>query len=161
MEAVMPFLVRKMDNDGNTILHMVGIKKPDYAPEKMEGPALLLQEELLWFEQVKNVIICIPQFLDHQNNMGLTAEALFAAANKDLRISSKEWLKHTAKGCSVVAVLIATVAFAAAYTVPGGPNQNSGFPVLVNPRKVGKELCYTLSPLFRWEYLDYHISLSI
>ncbi|KAJ0084884.1 hypothetical protein Patl1_30694 [Pistacia atlantica] len=117
MEAVMPFLVRKMDNNGNNILHMVGIKKPDYAPEKMEGPALLLQEELLWFEQVKNVIISIPQFLDHQNNMGLTAEALFAATNKDL--------------------------------LPGGPNQNTGFPVLMNPRKVGKELCYTLSPLFR------------
>lgn len=46
----MPFLVRKMDNDGNTILHMVGIKQADYAPEKMEGPALILQEELLWFE---------------------------------------------------------------------------------------------------------------
>jgi hypothetical protein len=32
----------------------------------------------------------------------------------------------------VVAVLIATVAFAAAYTVPGGPNQSTGVPVLVN-----------------------------
>ena len=35
-------------------------------------------------------------------------------------------MKSTAERSSVVAVLIATVAFAAAYTVPGGPNQSTG-----------------------------------
>lgn len=45
---------------------------------------------------------------------------------------AKEWLKITLKGYSVVVVLIATVALAAAYTVPRGPNQRSDFPVLVN-----------------------------
>lgn len=64
--------------------------------------------------------------------MGLTAEGLFASANNDLRVSSKEWLIHTAEGCSVVAVLIATVAFAAAYTVPGGSNESTGYPILIN-----------------------------
>ena len=29
---------------------MVGIKRDDYVPEKMRGPALELQEEMLWFE---------------------------------------------------------------------------------------------------------------
>lgn len=71
-------------------------------------------------------------FLNHQNNMKLTAEGYFITANSELRNLAKEWLKTTAEGCSVVAVLIATVAFAAAYTVPGGPNQSTGVPVLVN-----------------------------
>ncbi|KAH7561048.1 hypothetical protein JRO89_XS10G0162800 [Xanthoceras sorbifolium] len=132
MEAPMKRFVRKIDNNGNTILHMTGIKRKDYVPEKMEGPALVLQEELLWYERVKEVMESMPHFMTHQNNMRLTAEGLFALANNDLRLLSIEWLKHTVEGCSVVAVLIATVAFAAIYTVPGGINESTGKPVLIN-----------------------------
>jgi len=71
-------------------------------------------------------------FQGHRNSKMLTAEGFFFTANSELRNLAKEWLKTTAEGCSVVAVLIATVAFAAAYTVPGGPNQSTGVPVLVN-----------------------------
>ncbi|XP_031284929.1 ankyrin repeat-containing protein At5g02620-like [Pistacia vera] len=123
-----PQAVGHIDDSGRTIIH-VAIK---YRQQKIFEFVVKEMEAFMPFLQVKNVIISIPQFLDHQNNMGLTAEALFAATNKDLRISSKEWLKRTAEGCSIVAVLIATVAFAAAYTIPGGPNQNTGFPVLMN-----------------------------
>ena len=69
-------------------------------------------------------------FIDHRNKKKLTAEGLFAKSNTELRNASIDWLKHTAEGCSIVAVLIVTVAFAAAYTIPGGPNQNTGVPVL-------------------------------
>ena len=64
--------------------------------------------------------------------MGFTAEGLFDAANYDLRVLSKEWLIHTAEGCSVIAVLIATVPFAAAYTVPGGSNERTDYPILIH-----------------------------
>ncbi|KAK9185949.1 hypothetical protein WN943_026308 [Citrus x changshan-huyou] len=47
MEIPLRRLVRKIDYNGNTIFHMAGIKRKDYVPEKMEGPALLLQDELL------------------------------------------------------------------------------------------------------------------
>ncbi|XP_011002546.1 PREDICTED: ankyrin repeat-containing protein At5g02620-like isoform X4 [Populus euphratica] len=131
MDVPMRRLARKTDSDGNSILHTVGRKRKDFvSDEKMEGPAFLLQEELLWFERVKEVTPS--HFLNHQNNMKLTAEGYFITANSELRNLAKEWLKTTAEGCSVVAVLIATVAFAAAYTVPGGPNQSTGVPVLVN-----------------------------
>ena len=50
MELPMQRLIRKIDEDGNSILHTVGIKNKDYVPEKMQGPALELQEELRWFE---------------------------------------------------------------------------------------------------------------
>ncbi|KAK9185950.1 hypothetical protein WN943_026309 [Citrus x changshan-huyou] len=129
MEVPMRRLVRKIDNGGNTLLHMTGIKRSDYVPEKMEGPALVLQEELLWYERVEEV--SMPHFRNHRNNMGFTPEELFATANNELRAQSKEWLIHTAEGCSVVAVLIATVAFAAAYTVPGGANEETGYPILL------------------------------
>ena len=67
----------------------------------------------------------------HRNNENVTAEGLFASTNEALRIRAIEWLRHTSEGCSVLAVLIATVAFAAAYTMPGGPNQSTGLPVLL------------------------------
>ncbi|KAJ6881493.1 hypothetical protein NC651_028166 [Populus alba x Populus x berolinensis] len=50
MEVPMMRLVRKIDNEGNSILHTAGIKRKDFVSEKMEGPAFLLQEELQWFE---------------------------------------------------------------------------------------------------------------
>ena len=69
--------------------------------------------------------------IDHRNKKKETAESLFATTNKELRDAARDWLKRTSEGCSVVAVLIATVAFAAAYTIPGGANQNTGVPVLL------------------------------
>lgn len=50
MEVPMKRLVRKIDNNGNTVLHTVALKRNDFVAEKVEGPALLLQDELLWFE---------------------------------------------------------------------------------------------------------------
>ncbi|KAL9413123.1 hypothetical protein AB3S75_041737 [Citrus x aurantiifolia] len=96
----------------------------------MEGPALLLRDELLCHERVKSVTMA--HILNHGNNMGFTPEELFATANNELRAQSKEWLIRTTEGCSVVAVLIANVAFAAAYTVLGGSDENTGYPILIN-----------------------------
>ncbi|XP_028068432.1 ankyrin repeat-containing protein At5g02620-like isoform X2 [Camellia sinensis] len=126
LEIPMMRLLRKINNDGNSILHMVGTKTED--AEDMRSPALPLREDLLLFERVKK--ISTAHFIEHLNNDGLTAEKLFAKNNATLRKEAKEWLKRTAENCSIVAVLIATVAFAAAYTVPGGPNQNTGYPLL-------------------------------
>ena len=37
---------------------------------------------------------------------------------------------RTTENCTILSVFIVTVAFAAIYTVPGGPNQNTGIPLL-------------------------------
>lgn len=41
-------------------------------------------------------------------------------------------MKDTATSCTIAAALIATVAFAAAFTVPGGVHSDSGAPIFVN-----------------------------
>ncbi|KAI7999315.1 Ankyrin repeat-containing protein ITN1 [Camellia lanceoleosa] len=71
-------------------------------------------------------------FTRHLNKKGQTADRLFAENNIKHRTEAKEWLKRTSENCSIVTVLISTVAFAAAYTVPGGPNQSTGYPLLLN-----------------------------
>ncbi|KAL7185570.1 hypothetical protein ACSBR2_027504 [Camellia fascicularis] len=130
MEIPMRRLVRKIDHNHNTILHMVGKKRKDHMPQEMQSAALQLRKDMLLFEHVKK--ICPSHLTKHINSDGHTAEELFARKNKKLCHEAKEWLKRTAEHCSLVAVLIATVAFAAAYTIPGGPNQKTGIPLLLN-----------------------------
>nr|GEX90129.1 ankyrin repeat-containing protein At5g02620-like [Tanacetum cinerariifolium] len=121
----------KIDKRGNSILHMVGTKvRNQKAESDIRSPALVLRDDLLLFESVKNICTTLTKL--QVNNDGLTAEQLFIENNAQLRVDAKEWMKSTAENCSIVAVLIATVAFAAAYTVPGGPNQTTGYPLLKN-----------------------------
>ncbi|XAR65699.1 hypothetical protein NMG60_11009890 [Bertholletia excelsa] len=128
-KTLMRWITRKIDNNGNSILHMVGLKENAEKVEDMRSPAIVLQEDLLLFERINKIT---DYFYYHRNNKGHTAEEQFAISSSKLRSDAKEWLKRTAENCSIVAVLIATVAFAAAYTVPGGLNQETGYPILIN-----------------------------
>ncbi|XP_028068462.1 ankyrin repeat-containing protein ITN1-like [Camellia sinensis] len=130
MEIPMRRLIRKIDNDGNSILHMIGRKPNDHFDEDMRSPAMILQEDLLLFERVKKISTI--HFTRHFNKKGQTADTVFAENNIEHRTEAKEWLKRTSENCSIVAVLISTVAFAAAYTVPGGPNESTGYPLLLD-----------------------------
>ncbi|KAK3438397.1 hypothetical protein EUGRSUZ_C03019, partial [Eucalyptus grandis] len=49
---------------------------------------------------------------------------------KLLQIGNK-WVEDTANSCMLVSTLIATVLFAAAFTVPGSNNGNTGLPLLL------------------------------
>nr|GEX39878.1 ankyrin repeat-containing domain, PGG domain protein [Tanacetum cinerariifolium] len=74
-----------------------------------------------------------PSYRDRKNKDGLTPYELFTKEHKDLVHRGEDWMKGTANQCMVVAALIATIVFAAAFTVPGGYSQsndkNNGFPV--------------------------------
>ena len=60
-----------------------------------------------------------------------TAKQLFMEKHRELHKHACKWIKETAQSCSAVAVLVATVVFAAAYTVPGGTNE-SGLPIFLH-----------------------------
>ncbi|KAH7860377.1 hypothetical protein Vadar_012742 [Vaccinium darrowii] len=128
--GVLKRLERKVDKNFNTILHMVGEKTKDRIVPKVRGPAFELQENLLLFEHVWE--ICPRSLQNTINKKKKTAQQLFEEMNEPLREKANEWIKRTAENCSIVAVLIATVAFAAAYTIPGGSDQSTGFPILLN-----------------------------
>ncbi|KAF9587541.1 hypothetical protein IFM89_003999 [Coptis chinensis] len=73
-------------------------------------------------------------FLNHLNGESLNSQEFFTKTHKELVKKGREWLMRTSESCSVVAALIATVAFASAYTVPGGTNKKTGEPVYLNRR---------------------------
>nr|GEZ63928.1 putative ankyrin repeat-containing domain, PGG domain protein [Tanacetum cinerariifolium] len=120
---------RNIDNYGNTLLHLVG-ERVDEQNEELKGPALVLQEDTLLFKRVKDWSSAVD--IMRLNSKGKTAEKVFFENNNKLRSDAKEWMSENAKNCSIIAVLISTVAFAAAYTVPGGPDSKTGHPVLKN-----------------------------
>ncbi|XP_068636207.1 ankyrin repeat-containing protein ITN1-like [Aristolochia californica] len=117
----------KVDNDGNSALHLaatLGKNRPWIIP----GAALQMQWEIKWYKLVKS------SMQSHSfvkvNKKGQTAKEIFTETHRELVREGGDWLINTSQSCSVVAALIATVAFAAAVTVPGGNKENQGTPNL-------------------------------
>ncbi|RWR75622.1 ankyrin repeat-containing protein ITN1-like protein [Cinnamomum micranthum f. kanehirae] len=71
-----------------------------------------------------------PHFLTQRNNQGKTSTEVFDEAHRGMLKEGVKWLTSTSQSCSVVAALIATVAYASATTVPGGVEQTTGIPLL-------------------------------
>ncbi|KAJ4723010.1 Ankyrin-repeat containing-like protein [Melia azedarach] len=66
------------------------------------------------------------------NHDGRTPQEVFTETHKELVAQGREWMTKTTESCSVVAALIATVAFATSSTVPGGIDEKTGKPILEN-----------------------------
>ncbi|KAD7117407.1 hypothetical protein R6Q59_005992 [Mikania micrantha] len=118
----------RLDKKYNTLLHMVA-QKVDELKEDVKHPALELKEDQLLYQRVKK--LCTALDTSTRNSDQKIAYEVFTERNDPIRTQAKDWMCENAKNCSIVAVLIATVAFTSAYTVPGGPNEE-GYPVLGN-----------------------------
>ncbi|KAH9649871.1 ANK REP REGION domain-containing protein [Citrus sinensis] len=120
---------RQTNSQGNSALHLAA-KFGDHRPWLLPGAALQMQWEIKWYQFVKK---SMPRhFFTRFNDNGKTPKEVFTETHKDLVKEGKEWLTKTSESCSVVAALIATVAFATSATVPGGVDQESGKPIFEN-----------------------------
>ncbi|XP_059437022.1 uncharacterized protein LOC132170139 [Corylus avellana] len=129
MKGVMEHrLFSLIDKRGYTILHHAADMK-NYNGGTRAGPALQLQEELQWFERVRKIVPS--HYVMHRNNAGKTADELFKEQHAKLLEKAERWIKETSHSCSAIAILVATVVFTAALTVPGG-NDQQGHPVFLN-----------------------------
>ncbi|XP_057994997.1 ankyrin repeat-containing protein ITN1-like [Hevea brasiliensis] len=118
------------DENKNNMLHLAGQLPLPSRLNVVPGAALQLQQELLWFEEVKKVVR--PGQIVAKNTQKQTAREVFMEKHENLRIAAEKWMIKTANSCMLVATLIATVTFAAAFTLPGGNGQDNGFPVFLN-----------------------------
>ncbi|XP_026407129.1 uncharacterized protein LOC113302440 isoform X2 [Papaver somniferum] len=110
-------LVTRRDGRDNTILHYAAKLAPPAQLNLVSGAALQMQREMQWFKGVESILRESDRL--RRNNKGDTAQMIFTKAHKGLMKEGAEWLQDTSGSCMIVAALVATVAFAAAFTVPG------------------------------------------
>ncbi|KAI3848579.1 hypothetical protein MKX03_029765 [Papaver bracteatum] len=127
-------LLSKIDENGNSILHYVAKIAPSYQLNSVSGAVLQMQRETQWYKGIESMVHPI---LKHTRNFnGDTAQFVFIEEHKKLVATGEKWMKETSGSCMVVATLIATVAFAATFTVPGGnisdqDNPRNGVPIFL------------------------------
>lgn len=68
--------------------------------------------------------LCHPSLQERQNKDGEIPSYTFSKNHQKLLEEGEKWMRDTATASSVVAALIITIVFAAAFTVPGGMDNN-------------------------------------
>ncbi|PWA73097.1 ankyrin repeat-containing domain, PGG domain protein [Artemisia annua] len=140
------FVVTQLDDAKNeNALHMVAKLAPFHRLNVVTGAALQMQRELQWFLYAflpgyknrlyfilakKNLVIraLIQRSFEHTRK---TPRMVFTESHAELLEKGQQWMKDTASSCTVVAALVVTMAFAAAFTVPGG-NRDNGQPLFLD-----------------------------
>ncbi|EOY20775.1 Ankyrin repeat family protein, putative isoform 2 [Theobroma cacao] len=129
-QLFLPF-VDKLDN---SMFHVAGklSSESQVKLEQISGSALQMQRELQWFKEVESIIP--PMYKEYRNKRGETPYEAFDQSHAKLVKEGEKWMKDRAQSSSVVGTLIITIMFAALFTVPGGPNQETGVPILLRKK---------------------------
>ncbi|KAI6668727.1 hypothetical protein NL676_007219 [Syzygium grande] len=99
-----------------------------HAGASVPGAAFQLQRELQWFKAVESWLLPAVRTEYHDDKRYWN---IFVEKHKTLLENAEKWVKDTANSCMLVSTLIATVLFAAAFTVPGGNDNITGVPLLL------------------------------
>ncbi|CAL9767548.1 unnamed protein product [Musa acuminata subsp. burmannicoides] len=114
------WLLSRVDKGtGRTILHLASANAPKHTQD-----ALQMQDELRWFERVRDMV---PKELVYSRNaQEMTAEEMFTLSHQALLKNCKDQLMETGRLCSG---LVAAVVFASSFSVPGDKDPATGNPV--------------------------------
>ncbi|KAI3708752.1 hypothetical protein L2E82_38169 [Cichorium intybus] len=115
------------DSSKNNMLHLAGRLAPSQKLKCSTGAAFQLQRELQWREEVEKLVF--PAYITKENIFMETPDMVFTKEHENLVKEGEKWMKAVAESCSITAALITTIVFAAAITVPGGSNQETGIPL--------------------------------
>ncbi|KAJ0571519.1 putative ankyrin repeat-containing domain, PGG domain, ankyrin repeat-containing domain superfamily [Helianthus annuus] len=112
------------DKKGNNMLHMVSKSAKQSRFQNVVWSCfsnatgiVMVQEQMI-----------PPQYRQRKNLDNVTPQDLFTKKHEKLVTKGEDWMKNTASHCMVVATLITTIVFAAAFTLPGGYDQDTGIP---------------------------------
>ncbi|XP_042958254.1 uncharacterized protein LOC122293884 isoform X1 [Carya illinoinensis] len=113
-----------LDVNGNNILHMAGMMEHSTRVNQIPGAALQMQRELQWFKEVERIVH--PKDKETTNKKGFTPRQLFTQNHEKMMKEGEKWMKDTATSCTVVGILIVTIMFQVAFTLPGDNNRDPG-----------------------------------
>ncbi|KAG6671789.1 hypothetical protein I3842_16G022500 [Carya illinoinensis] len=123
-------LVSLYAEGSKSMLHLVGeLPSPDRL-NIVSGAALQMQRELLWFQEIEKIMpkSSVKVMIGAEEK---PPKDIFVSTHEELQKNGEKWMRYTANSCMLVATLIATVVFPAAFTVPGGNNQEIGIPIFL------------------------------
>ncbi|KAL8227344.1 hypothetical protein R6Q57_017176 [Mikania cordata] len=126
-KAAQAALIDKDEKENS--LHKAAKLAPPNRLIRMTGAALQMQRELQWYKEVEDFMD--PAFKKALNKDKKTPKMVFMEEHKDLLIEAQQWMKDISASCTVVVALIITMAFAGAFTLPGG-NEDNGNPLFLN-----------------------------
>ncbi|PRQ53103.1 putative PGG domain-containing protein [Rosa chinensis] len=101
--------------------------------DNIRGAALQLQRERQWFKEVESKVqLDSLEEINHADQA--PPRTVFTKYHKELMKEGEKSMKETATSCTVVGALVVTMMFAAAFTVPGGNNQDTGAPMFLKAK---------------------------
>ncbi|KAM6567828.1 hypothetical protein CsatA_026956 [Cannabis sativa] len=108
---------------GNNLLHIAALKPPHSRLRSIVGSALQMREQILWFQEVRNIVI--PSLRNKMNLSGQTPQDLFTEKHNDLMKDSEKWMKKNANICLLVATIIVTIIFQANSDISSSGDENT------------------------------------
>ncbi|KAF5472267.1 hypothetical protein F2P56_009001 [Juglans regia] len=132
--AIKDIIALYADQHNNNMLHLAAEIAPSERLNVISGAALQMQKVLLWFKEIEKIVQ--PSYtkmmnLDEKKEVADTPSELFTKTHEELQQAGEKWMKETANYSLLVATLIATVVFTAAFTIPGGNHQEIGTPIFL------------------------------
>ncbi|KAE9598718.1 putative ankyrin repeat-containing domain, PGG domain-containing protein [Lupinus albus] len=124
--SIKDFIATFEDEEGNNILHCASKLSPSYRLDLISGAALQMTHELVWFEEVKKIMM--PSQIEKKNSNGKTPHELFTEEHEELMKNAEKWTKSTANNCMLISTLVATGVYITTFCIPGGNNKNTGTP---------------------------------
>ncbi|KAL5568421.1 hypothetical protein UlMin_024996 [Ulmus minor] len=116
----------------DTLLHVTGYIANSRKLNLIAGVALQMQREMQWYKEVEAITPQGTQMLFNKDRK--RPREVFTENHKDLMIAGETWMKNTSSACTVVGALIFTIMFTAAFTLPGGQKQDTGFPMFLDKK---------------------------
>ncbi|XP_069144977.1 protein ACCELERATED CELL DEATH 6-like isoform X1 [Solanum lycopersicum] len=137
-------MLADIDENGNTILHYaahVGTPFFTSTTEHIESvwcvmSVLMMMWGVLWFKYIKYNMH--PRLWDVKNLKGFKAEEMFEKNHLHVRKEAETAVRNLSNSTLVLSTLLCTINFAAIFTVPGGFEEKTGLPILLD--KVQQEL---------------------
>nr|GMD64487.1 ankyrin-3-like isoform X2 [Ipomoea batatas] len=120
-------MLSDIDLKGNTVMHYAA--KRGGHKTFPHGPLKQMSWAVLWFKRVQHCTH--PSLWNWKNSDGKTATEVFEEEHYTLQNDAESTIRDLANYGLVLAILLATIDFAAVFTVPGGFDQDNGLPIFL------------------------------
>nr|GMD73518.1 protein ACCELERATED CELL DEATH 6-like [Ipomoea batatas] len=125
-------MLSDIDLKGNTVMHYAA--KRGGHKTFAHGPLKQMSWAVLWFKRVQHCTH--PSLWNWKNSDGKTATEVFEEEHYTLQNDAESTIRDLANYGLVLAILLATIDFAAVFTVPGGFDPDNGVPIFFKTKNL-------------------------